>query len=61
MPANDLDSIQIYLTPEQKLEFKKACKKRQSTMSAELRKFIRAYVNTPFVEERVYYQPVKTN
>lgn len=61
MSASDLESIQIYLTHDQKEQFQKACKNRHSTMSAELRKFIRAYVNTPWIEERVYYQPVKTN
>jgi hypothetical protein len=57
----DLDSIQIYLPISQKLEFKKSCKLRQTTMSSELRRFIRAYVNTPFVDDRIYYAPVKSN
>ena len=61
MPANTHKSIQIYLTPGQKEEFKKACRLRQTTMSHELRRFIRAYANTPFIEDRVYYAPVKTN
>jgi hypothetical protein len=54
-------SIQIYLTPSQKKLFKKACKDRQSTMAHELRRFIRAYINTPFQDDRVYYAPVKTS
>ena len=59
--ADPLDSIQIYLSKTQKQEFKKMCKLRQSTMAAELRRFIRAYINTPWHDDRVYYAPVKTS
>ena len=53
--------LQISLTHESKKEFKKACKDRQTTMSFELRRFIRAYINTPYQDDRVYYAPVKIN
>jgi len=53
--------IQIELSFELKELFKKSCKDRQTTMTFELRRFMRAYVNTPFIEDRVYYAPVKTN
>lgn len=61
MRDQNLHAIQIYLTIDQKREFKKACRIRQTTMSAELRRFIRAYINTPFIDDRVYYAPVKTS
>ncbi len=53
--------LQIELSYELKESFKKSCKDRGSSMSFELRRFMRAYVNTPFIEDRVYYAPFKSN
>ena len=61
MSLDDLESIQLYLTKSQKREFKKACRQRQTTMSFELRRFIRAYISSPYVEERLYYAPIKSS
>lgn len=56
----ELVSIQIYLPDDEKDRFKKACRIRQASMSFELRRFIRAYANTPYIDDRVYYAPLKS-
>lgn len=61
MRRQDQVTIHFFLTREEKHSFKKACFQRNVTMSHELRRFMRAFVNTPFIEDRVYYAPVKTS
>lgn len=48
--------IQIYIPAEDKEAFKRACFLCDTTMSRELRRFIRQYANNPPIPKRDYYR-----
>lgn len=51
-------ALQFYASREEKEAFKRACFMSDTTMSRELRKFIRHFAAHPPKNDRAYYQPV---
>ncbi len=46
--------LQIAITKEEKRQFKKLCFQADTTMSREVRKFIRGFIDNPPVTDRLY-------
>jgi hypothetical protein len=47
--------LQFYLAKQEKDDFRKVCFQRDTTMSREIRRMIREYVNAEYIESRLYY------
>ena len=55
MIIKDADLIQFNTTKQEKRDFKKLCSKADTTMSRELRRFVRGFIDNPPTSDRLYY------
>jgi hypothetical protein len=51
-------ALQFYASRQEKEAFKRACFVSDTTMSRELRRFIRQFAASPPGDDRLYHQPV---